>query len=230
MKVLMFGWEFPPMNTGGLGTACYGITKGLAQNGVSITLVLPQAPGESEASGLGFLKIRNANVTNLKIKSVKSAMVAYMNPQDYEQRMLRLKGRKPIWPEKPEDIVGRDVCNLTGLLPTPENSCDTRHEFFWEKFLPETLRSNLCNPQRLDLCFGQREIWIRKDTGAPPDPAIPLDQQGELELQTHTVISDPLVPEFCLDCAYPIEQELNPDGTVKQERINYPGSVIEVNP
>ncbi len=127
-----------------------------------------------------------------------------------------LKGRKPIWPEKPEDIVGRDVCNLTGFLPTPENSCDTRHEFFWEKFLPEDNRP------------GQREIWIRKDTGAPVDPAIPLDQQGELELQTHTVISDPLVREFCLDCAYPVEQELNPDGTVKEERINYPGSVIDM--
>src|SRR3989338_3126309 len=126
-----------------------------------------------------------------------------------------LKGRKPIWPEKPEDIVGRDVCNLTGFLPTPEQSCDTRHEFFWEKFLPENNRPT------------QREIWIRKDTGTPVDPAIPLDQQGELELQTHTVISDPLVPEFCLDCAYPMVQELNPDGSVKEERINCPGSVIE---
>ncbi len=129
-----------------------------------------------------------------------------------------LKGRKPIWPEKPEDIVGRDVCNLTGFLPTPEQSCDTRHEFFWEKFLPENNRP------------AQREIWIRKETGTPVDPAIPLDQQGELELQTHTVISDPLVPEFCLDCAYPLIQELNPDGSVKEERINYPGSLIDIKP
>ena len=117
-----------------------------------------------------------------------------------------LKGRKPIWPEKPEDIVGRDVCNLTGFLPTPEQSCDTRHEFFWEKFLPENNRP------------AQREIWIRKDTGTPIDPNIPLDQQGELELQTHTVISDPLVPEFCLDCAYPIDE---------QGQLQYPGSTID---
>ncbi len=134
-----------------------------------------------------------------------------------------LKGRKPIWPEKPEGVVGKDVCVLTGLLapnqsPNTNNqtpSCDTRHEFFWEKFLPENNRA------------AQREIWIRKDTGTPIDSNIPLDQQGELELQTHTVISDPLVPEFCLDCAYPVEQELNPDGSVKKERINYPGSMID---
>ena len=42
MRVLMFGWEFPPFNTGGLGTACYGLTKGLTRQGVEITLVLPR--------------------------------------------------------------------------------------------------------------------------------------------------------------------------------------------
>jgi glycogen synthase len=31
MKVLMFGWEFPPHISGGLGTACFGLTKGLAK-------------------------------------------------------------------------------------------------------------------------------------------------------------------------------------------------------
>ncbi|MEK6854070.1 MAG: glycosyltransferase family 4 protein [Nanoarchaeota archaeon] len=95
MKVLMFGWEFPPMNTGGLGTACYGLTKGLSRNGVSITLVLPQAAADAER--FGFLKIRNANIANVKVKSVKSAMAAYMSPSDYEHYMLKMKGRKSIY-------------------------------------------------------------------------------------------------------------------------------------
>ena len=30
MKVLMFGWEFPPKIYGGLAVASYGITKGLS--------------------------------------------------------------------------------------------------------------------------------------------------------------------------------------------------------
>ncbi|HLD97241.1 MAG TPA: glycosyltransferase family 4 protein [Candidatus Nanoarchaeia archaeon] len=132
MKVLMFGWEFPPMNTGGLGTACYGLTKGLAQNGVSITLVLPQAPGESEKSGLGFLKIRNANVTNLKIKSVKSAMVAYMSPQDYEQRMLRLKGRKPIYGSNLFDEVERFASQAA--IIAKEEQFDIIHAHDWMTF------------------------------------------------------------------------------------------------
>ena len=33
MKVLMFGWEFPPKIYGGLAVASYGITKGLSQQG-----------------------------------------------------------------------------------------------------------------------------------------------------------------------------------------------------
>jgi len=42
VKVLMFGWELPPFNSGGLGTACHGLTQALADAGVEITFVLPK--------------------------------------------------------------------------------------------------------------------------------------------------------------------------------------------
>lgn len=38
----MFGWEFPPFNSGGLGTACLGLTRGLSKCGVDVTFVLPK--------------------------------------------------------------------------------------------------------------------------------------------------------------------------------------------
>ena len=41
MKVLMFGWEFPPFISGGLGVASHGIAKGLVNNGVEVTFVIP---------------------------------------------------------------------------------------------------------------------------------------------------------------------------------------------
>ncbi len=95
MKVLMFGWEFPPMNTGGLGTACYGLTKGIMQKGVSVTLVLPQAlPG---VAGNGMLKIRNVNMAQVKVRAVKSPISAYMTPSEYESRMLEAKGMRPMY-------------------------------------------------------------------------------------------------------------------------------------
>lgn len=37
----MFGWEFPPFNSGGLGVACEGLSKALSAKGVPLTFVLP---------------------------------------------------------------------------------------------------------------------------------------------------------------------------------------------
>lgn len=42
MKVLMLGWEFPPFISGGLGTACYGLTKAMSQIGAEVIFVLPK--------------------------------------------------------------------------------------------------------------------------------------------------------------------------------------------
>ncbi len=48
IKVLTFGWEFPPHITGGLGTACYGLTKSLLDQGTDILFVVPRAHGDEE--------------------------------------------------------------------------------------------------------------------------------------------------------------------------------------
>ncbi len=49
MRILMLGWEFPPYISGGLGTACYGLTKALARMGERVLFVLPK-PVEPQAS------------------------------------------------------------------------------------------------------------------------------------------------------------------------------------
>ncbi|MBD5300899.1 MAG: glycosyltransferase family 4 protein [Duncaniella sp.] len=49
MKALMFGWEFPPHILGGLGTASYGLTKGMWECGdMEITFVIPKPFGDEE--------------------------------------------------------------------------------------------------------------------------------------------------------------------------------------
>ncbi len=58
MKALMFGWEFPPHILGGLGTASYGLTKGMSmQPDMEITFVIPKPHGDEDTS---FLKIIGA--------------------------------------------------------------------------------------------------------------------------------------------------------------------------
>ncbi len=42
MRVFMLGWEFPPFISGGLGTACYGLTKALSGTGTDVVFVLPR--------------------------------------------------------------------------------------------------------------------------------------------------------------------------------------------
>ena len=59
MKALMFGWEFPPHILGGLGTASYGLTKGMSlQPDMQITFVIPTPYGDEDQS---FLKIVGAH-------------------------------------------------------------------------------------------------------------------------------------------------------------------------
>ena len=42
IKSLMLGWEFPPYISGGLGTACYGLTKAMGRLGMEVTFLLPR--------------------------------------------------------------------------------------------------------------------------------------------------------------------------------------------
>lgn len=86
MKALMFGWEFPPHILGGLGTASYGLTKGMAkQDDMEIRFVIPKPWGDEDKS---FLNILGACNTPIVWKDVDYDYVAhrlgkYMDPEEY---------------------------------------------------------------------------------------------------------------------------------------------------
>ena len=94
IKVLMFGWEFPPHISGGLGTACYGLTKGLALNGVEVTFVMPKASGDED---LTYVKIVNGSDVEVDTRTseyflhsgqtsyiqVNSKLIPYVGLDDY---------------------------------------------------------------------------------------------------------------------------------------------------
>jgi glycosyltransferase involved in cell wall biosynthesis len=62
MKVLMFGWEFPPHITGGLGTACYGLTKGLLKHHVEVLFVVPKAYGDESQEAVRLINASDINI------------------------------------------------------------------------------------------------------------------------------------------------------------------------
>ena len=55
MRIMMLGWEFPPFIAGGLGTACYGLTKALDRLGHEVIFVLPKPVDRSHASHIRLL-------------------------------------------------------------------------------------------------------------------------------------------------------------------------------
>ncbi len=66
MKVLMFGWEFPPHISGGLGTACYGLTKGMSKiNDIDIVFVVPKAYGDEDQNSIKLLGANSTKVSQI---------------------------------------------------------------------------------------------------------------------------------------------------------------------
>ncbi len=95
MRVLMFGWEFPPNISGGLGTACYGLTKGLSVlNDVEVTFVVPKVFGDEDRSNINLIGAGDVSLLNRKISlqekgtmieyfEVSSKLVPYVDPEEY---------------------------------------------------------------------------------------------------------------------------------------------------
>lgn len=77
----MFGWEYPPYKSGGLGTACYGLTKGLSHKNTDIIFVLPQAAGDV-SSEYALILIAN-KLKNIKFLNINSPLRPYITSQSY---------------------------------------------------------------------------------------------------------------------------------------------------
>jgi len=90
MKTFMLGWEFPPYISGGLGTACYGLTKAMDKLGIKVTFVLPRGTGNPVGSvkTIGTSDIRTAaqseQFTNTKFHVISSKLKPYASVGSHE--------------------------------------------------------------------------------------------------------------------------------------------------
>jgi glycogen(starch) synthase len=95
MRVLMFGWEFPPHISGGLGTACYGLTNGLSHfDDMDILFVVPKAFGDEDQSKLRLIGANDVvlgeqNIhyqellEKIQFLEVNSNIIPYTDPEEY---------------------------------------------------------------------------------------------------------------------------------------------------
>ncbi|PRY86269.1 glycosyltransferase family 4 protein [Mongoliibacter ruber] len=95
MKVLMFGWEFPPHISGGLGTACYGLIKGLNVHNQEVIFVVPKLYGDEEPLA-DFVNASDVEVdyrekkfqdtwANLTYLEINSYLVPYLGQEEFEK-------------------------------------------------------------------------------------------------------------------------------------------------
>lgn len=86
MKALMFGWEFPPHILGGLGTASYGLTKGMHNCGdMDITFVIPKPWGDEEKGFANIVGACNTPVAwrDVNLDYVENRLGKFMDPKLY---------------------------------------------------------------------------------------------------------------------------------------------------
>jgi len=95
MRVLMLGWEFPPFISGGLGTACYGLTKAMNQLDMKVTFVLPKMVEGQYTTHvkllspdcLGTSTSRYRELKNVTFRTISSPLQPYSTSDAYQQRI-----------------------------------------------------------------------------------------------------------------------------------------------
>lgn len=95
MRVLMFGWEFPPHISGGLGTASFGLTKGMATlDDLEVIFVVPKAWGDEDQTMVRLVGANNVPVAYKQVYykgfrhplekiEISSKIVPYTDPEDF---------------------------------------------------------------------------------------------------------------------------------------------------
>jgi len=152
----MFGWEFPPHISGGLGTASYGLTKGMAtMDDLEVIFVVPKAWGDEDQSmvrlvgankvPVAFKKVffKGTRVSVEKIE-VSSKIIPYTDPEDFWKRVKsEVTGRQMFVQTNNKGMVdfsGRYDQNLleeiykysvVGSVIAEENDFDIIHAHDW---------------------------------------------------------------------------------------------------
>ncbi len=84
-RVLMFGWEFPPFNSGGLGVACLGLTKALSALGVEVIFVMPK---KVDISAPWTRLVFAEHVPSMTVHQFNSSLTPYITSKSYGYRAL----------------------------------------------------------------------------------------------------------------------------------------------
>ena len=92
LKILMLGWEFPPLKSGGLGTACYGLTRALVRLGAEVAFVLPRMVRSDMSEHLSVFMTDEVqlNQSEIQFYEVDSLLTPYLDEESYARMFQKI--------------------------------------------------------------------------------------------------------------------------------------------
>jgi glycogen synthase len=108
MRILMLGWEFPPFISGGLGTACYGLTKALSDLGTEVMFVLPRGAADQQLEHVHIVSVPEMHVNrsqtywqvdgleHVRLIPVGSALSPYQTEEEYREERRRQESQRGV--------------------------------------------------------------------------------------------------------------------------------------
>ena len=125
MRVLMFGWEFPPHISGGLGTACFGLTRALTRRGTEVVFVIPKVKAGAAQSHVklvsaAHVQIRAAAARKAlrrflkahEVRTIDSLLRPYLSAPEY--RMLLRRTLRAAAESASPAAAERSVMDISG--------------------------------------------------------------------------------------------------------------------
>jgi glycosyltransferase involved in cell wall biosynthesis len=131
MRVLTFGWDFPPSRNGGLGVACYGLTRELSAQGIDVIFVLPKS---QETTGTPRFLFADTE-RKVKVRTVESSLLPYKNSDSTVESFIGY------------DVVGKPLYKTRTILEevhrfahqaaaiAQEEEFDVIHAHDWTSYL-----------------------------------------------------------------------------------------------
>ena len=83
----MLGWEFPPHISGGLGTACAGISKGLTENDVEVLFVVPRSFGDESTEHVELLSASNVVLSEKLPRANRERVAPFGRGYEFAQKL-----------------------------------------------------------------------------------------------------------------------------------------------
>ena len=178
MKILMLGWEFPPFISGGLGTACHGLTWGMSQAGAEVIFVLPRpivGQSDSHVSILSPAQLAElsgespeslAQLPNVTIQAVDAVLSPYSTQTDHARHVADLSELQ---------IQARSADSPAGLrgIDLPTSSAHYAGNLFQEVQRYAHLVSKIARRQSFDVIHAHdwmtypAGVALAKRTGKP---------------------------------------------------------------